>query len=191
MSNLIEHYNFLQNVFGIFGDCYICGGSVRDTLMGNKPKDYDLFILTDNLYKTVHPNVVNKIVEHGLKEVKSDLEFHKSEPFMLSQIDIDGDRIQIMWSDKPNIDALLDSFDWNVSLFAYGKNGFTQWEKIENIGMGKELWLWNTTFPSSTLRRGYRFSERFGMYINQDDFASLISKVYLKHQNQCIKGYSI
>lgn len=184
MSNLIKYFNFLNNTFGFLGECYFCGGSVRDTLMDKTPKDYDFFILSSKTYTDCHVDITNKIVESNLKEVKSDLEFHKSEPFMITQIEIDGDLIQIMWSPRKDINDLLDSFDWNVSLFSYGQNGYENREKIENIGLNKELKLQKITFPKSSLRRGFRFSERFGMIINKEDFNKLIERIYIDNSKK-------
>lgn len=101
---------------------------------------------------------------------------------MLSQIELGDKKVQIMYSHKKNINELLDSFDWNVSLFAYGNEGFIQREDIKNIGMGKELYLQGITFPSSSLRRGFRFSERFGMQINKEDLYRLCWLVSKKQE---------
>lgn len=158
---------------GSFGRVVIAGGAVRDTLMGRTPKDYDVFVLGTQ-HKMVGGDAAKAL--DGLPTIEP-LEFHKSEPFMVAMVRWNGCDVQVMASPHQTVDDLLASFDWNVCLFAYHDGAFTAREDIANIRSGAALRLQKVTFPLSTLRRGFRFSERFGMEFKREDIISLCERI--------------
>jgi len=160
--------HFTERLSGL-GSLVIAGGAVRDHLRQKPAKDFDLFLLgralTDEMAKEVSDRLVS------LVQVEP-LEFHKSEPFLVGTVRFDGADVQIMVNPAGSLDALLDTFDWNVALFGYD-GAILARESIENIAPGKDLRLNRVTFPLSTLRRGFRFSERFKMRLRREDVVEL------------------
>lgn len=159
-------------LYGI-GIPIIAGGAIRDITMGMEPKDYDVFLLNTDFTsqkKKVAAALVNLEVVKGV-------EWHNSEPFLVDTVRFKGVEVQIMCTPCKNIVELLKTFDWNVSLFAY--DGVTVYanESIANIASGKSLKLQTITHPKSTLRRGFRFSERFEMVFEHEDIRKLCKAV--------------
>lgn len=160
------------------GEMVIGGGAVRDALLNKPPKDIDLFILSHGKGKSwgelaniIRPKLTN------FTKIKPVVEWHKSEPFLIETIKHNYGEVQIMLRNLSNVDELMDTFDWNVSLFALTENGIVQREDEANISPGKELWTQTITYPKSTLRRGYRFSERFHMKIRKGEIEKICKKV--------------
>lgn len=168
----------LQDLLGEFGEVVIAGGSVRDALMGKQYKDIDCFILSGGygdswgkLATAIRPKLEN------YKKINPVVEWHKSEPYLLESITHECGEIQIMLRNLKTADELLDTFDWNISLFALTNEGVISREDIQNIRLGGELWTQNITHPKSTLRRGYRFSERFKMKIRNGEIEKICQKI--------------
>lgn len=157
-----------------FGPVYIAGGAVRDTLMGREPKDYDVFVLGLNDTEVNEQGVLAELTNYVNVEVRYE---HKSEPFLIKTTRIEGCEVQIMINPAPTIDQLISTFDWNTCLFAFGAEGYVCKESIENIGPGKELRLNACHYPWSTLRRGYRFSERFGMKLSHETIQRVLDVI--------------
>jgi hypothetical protein len=180
MQKLIEVYNSLAPKLSFLGQIYIAGGAVRDTLLGRKPKDYDLFILGEPSETVAYPDKFKQFCELqlSLKTFENNLEWHKSEPFLLTNIQLDSEtEVQIMHRNLNTVHELLDTFDWDISQFAFGADGITAKRAVATIKEGEYLNLHKITFPASTLRRGYRFSERFGMRIHHKDLVRLCGQV--------------
>lgn len=171
---LTEVYSEFTRRLGSFGTTVIGGGAVRDHLMGRKAKDYDLFLLNHSFTKEARSNVMNCL--SGLEVVKP-LEFHQSEPYLVVTVRWCGVDVQVMLNPATSPEELISTFDWNVCLFAYDGSKFITREHIDNIGMGKTLYLNKVTFPQSTLRRGFRFSERFGMQLPRATVIHLCEQV--------------
>lgn len=157
---------------GVFGRVVIAGGSVRDHMMDRTPKDYDVFVLGTQ-DKIFGPDAAKAL--HGLEPIKP-LEFHKSEPFMVAAVRWHGVDVQVMATPFTTTDDLLKSFDWNVCLFAFD-GSFDCREDIKNIKPCAALKLHTVTFPMSTLRRGFRFSERFLMELRRADILRLCKQI--------------
>lgn len=148
-----------------YGNCCIAGGAVRDHLMGVAPKDFDVFVLG------LEPDTNITPAFEGLEAIEP-LPHHKSEPFLKGTFAWSGTMVQVMVTPCETVDDLLATFDWNVCLFAF--NGqLHQRAGIEEISEGKPLVLQKVTYPMSTLRRGFRFSERFGMIFRPADIKEL------------------
>lgn len=170
-GSLEKVYQEFNRRLSPFGTVVLAGGCVRDLLMNCYPKDYDVFVL-------------GKITEDQLDAVSGALsdmeivessEFHNSEPYLVRTVRYEGAIVQIMCSEYPDVDKLLDSFDWNVSRFAFSgtPESIKQLMSVDLILPGQPLELHKITFPTSSLRRGFRFSERFGMKINDGDLHKL------------------
>lgn len=199
LTILEEIHGKFSEVLGEFGEVAIAGGCVRDLLMGKIPKDYDVFILNTNPNdKVLNSQIKIKLDTLALPNIPSEVDWHKSEPFLIATVnagvlfkghDLEGTKeAQILLSPYKNIKKLVSSFDWNVCLFGWSEEGLYKEEEVENIGKGKELKLNRITFPQSTLRRGYRFSERFLMKLRNSDLAKL---TYLVHCNLNKHNYEI
>lgn len=150
------------------GPCVVAGGCIRDTLMGNTPKDYDVFVF--NNAQPIPDQAFN-----GLEIIKSP-EWHKSEPHLQSTFRFEGVIVQVMASECTSLESLVATFDWNVSAFGYSqhrKDPVYAIGNVKDIGSTKKLKLLCCTYPVSTLRRGFRFSERFGMSFDTSELAEL------------------
>lgn len=188
MENLITVFNEFSGRLAQFGTVVAAGGAVRDSLMGREPKDYDIFVLPghdgfdfDKLAKDIEPSLSD------LEQVKP-LEWHNSEPYLIATVRWNGFEVQVLVNPEPDMASLVSTFDWNVCLFAYDGAVFFQGEQIENIGYGKDLTLQKVTFPLSTLRRGFRFSERFKMKLKYDDIIDLCRRVVTNADKNAHKG---
>lgn len=173
----------------------VAGGAARDALLeahGAKAtiKDFDLFVL-DTPY---NPNTVAEIKKCliGFTPMRV-WEWHKSEPYLVTTVEFGGKSVQIMASPYSTIEELLDSFDWEISRYAYDgsyhQGGVDDDEvNVEGIKPGKELELHKVTYPFSTLRRGFRLSERFQMYLPTDTVVSLCKQVVEEHDPTPLSG---
>lgn len=148
----------------------IAGGAVRDSLLGVTAKDFDVFISCKQTDSVKIPMAMD-----GLERIEVP-EYHKSEPFLLGTWKVRGQYVQVMWTPHNSIAELVASFDWNVSLFAYDGR-FHCFEDIANISSGKPLRIQKITFPASSLRRGFRFSERFGMKLQRSTVLQLCQAI--------------
>ena len=150
-------------------DVWLAGGSVRDILMEGVPKDYDIFVPG---LAELEPEEID-ILFYGLQKVAL-RGGHSYEPFLKAQFNLWGNMVQVMSTEKESMEDLIDDFDWNVSRFAYDGEQILQGMQIEDIARGRELQLHKMTYPISTLRRGYRFSERWGMFIADDTLLQVV-----------------
>lgn len=165
------------------GEVVLAGGSVRDFCLRTTgtpavTKDYDIFVLDqppfDVSFETREDSIKSAL--EGLPTVEPKFPWHKSEPFLVRTVLFRGAEVQILNSPCSTVDDLLDTFDWDVSRFAY--NGFLHAPvPVSDIGFGKTLKLHSVTCPMSTLRRGIRFSERFGMRLEDETVRMLCEKV--------------
>ena len=166
------HREFLVRL-GHLGAVVIAGGAVRDAVMGRTPKDYDVFILGCPFNAESRDAVTERL---STLPSLNQLEFHKSEPFLTGTVSFHvGGKdvvVQVMTTDAATVQVLLDRFDWNVSRFAFD-GAVHALTAIDEIGTGQPLRLHKVTYPLSTLRRGFRFSERFGMEFQRSDVLRL------------------
>lgn len=172
------HSNFERRL-SQFGRVCVAGGAVRDVLMRVEPKDFDLFVLHDQgvQFDQLKEQIKERISD--LSEIEPRVEWHKSEPFLVATVSWYGREVQVLANPAASVEALVDSFDWNVCLFAYDGE-FLCKEDVLNITAGKELKLNKVTYPVSTLRRGFRFSERFLMKFRREDIVKLCEQIAAK-----------
>lgn len=178
LKTVYDHFNVLLSPIG---KVVIAGGCIRDTLLGNEPKDFDVFVLCPGERAEGEPFTVPKEqFEKSLRSVSiATCSSLGSGPYLVRNCDFRGSLVQVMASPHGTIDDLLDSFDWNICLFAWDGSTFTLRESIRNIGPGMPLIMNRVTYPLSTLRRGFRFSERFGMYFSRGDVERLCSMILM------------
>lgn len=170
---------------GHLGKLVVAGGAVRDHLMGRQAKDFDLFLLNTPFTKEAREAVTDALDD---LEVVKPLAWHNSEPYLVMTVRWQGFDVQVMCNPAVSIDALVDTFDWNVARFAFDGENFTKGMDVDDIGYGKELKLHRVTFPTSTLRRGFRFAERFAMSIDPDIILLLCEEVVKKRNNPGPRG---
>lgn len=173
VSNMLHVYHDIAPKLP--GNVVVAGGAVRDFLMKRTPKDYDMFILGVPRDEA-EPEIIKAM--SGFEPVKV-IEGHSSEPYLVGTWRYRDSTVQVMVNPAASTGALLDTFDWNTALFAYDGD-FHQRTRIEDIAPGKDLRLQTVTFPLSTLRRGFRFSERFKMVFPRDLIVSLCEQVVEK-----------
>lgn len=161
----------------------VAGGAVRDTLRNEQPKDYDVFMLGqswddwDEYKSTFAARVVS------FPSVVSQIEWHKSEPFLIETITFEGNEVQILATPCKTAEELIATFDWGCCCFAYNGEKFVYDSlDLDAITTGEHLRLNKLTFPFSTLRRGYRFSERFLMRIKREDIITICKAILGKAQ---------
>lgn len=174
----------IQEIHGEFsrrlsslGRVVIAGGAVRDTLMGRTPKDWDVFVLQGGEFNFGTGKALAEASLADLPVADPVVEWHQSEPFLASSVRYEQQEVQIMLSPEASVAALVGTFDWNVSLFAFDGNDYFKGEQIDNIVPGKSLRLQADRFPLSSLRRGFRFSERFKMKLENADVLRLCEKI--------------
>lgn len=180
-SLLAEVHGEFSSRLSEFGTVTIAGGAVRDSLLGKMPKDFDVFILQGEKFdlEKCRPAIISVLSD--LSEVKPKVDWHKSEPYLAATVLWRGQEIQVLCNPAPTLADLIGTFDWSVCLFGFDGKDYFRGEPLENIGPGKELRLQRVTFPVSTLRRGFRFSERFLMKLRRDDLATICRMILEKH----------
>lgn len=180
MNKLEEIYNYYNNIFGEIADVYIIGGAVRDTLLGIKPRDYDIFLLNCKL-------PVDEFITH----VKSlNLNFsdgHNIGNSTSYKTRYEDNLIEIIYyTNDKDIYSVLEHTDWNVSKFGYGfiphLNKITYHKLMDesNIKEGGLLEFnpRSKIIPIRALYRGYKFQKRFKMVVAQEDIKLLKQQIF-------------
>ena len=87
LQELKETYCELNDLLGEYGKIVIAGGAVRDALMDKPFKDIDVFMLNNGVYNSWGQvrDVVKPILTQYTK-IKTIVEWHKSEPFLIESI---------------------------------------------------------------------------------------------------------
>lgn len=160
----------------------VAGGAVRDELLGRKPKDYDAFVLnpgwsienlSEAIWETLYEEGENGRLE-GVSEQSSD---NGSSKWISGTFVFNERPVQVIASQCASLRELLDTFDWNACLFGVSDTEALQLADIGNICKGGFLKLHTVTNPLSTLRRGFRFCERYQMLIHEPDLVRLCGEV--------------
>lgn len=152
----------------------VAGGCVRDVLRYQPPKDYDVFVLGCDNPNEMKEQIRKRLIESKFTETGNT--HHISEPYLAGTYLIGGYHVQVMASDYKTMEELIDSFDWNVSRFAFDGVNLIG-ESTSDIGSGSTLKLHKLTFPYSTLRRGFRFSERFKMSLTLETIEQICEEI--------------
>lgn len=129
----------------------VAGGAVRDALIGADPKDIDMYALgiPDSPF-----GPVQRISLYSGEDV-----FNGTSDELVMEI-------QLMHTRCKTAQELISTFDWNICQCALLPNGQILGANVgEMVEYRGQLRLVNITNPFSNLRRGYRFSERYGLDI--------------------------
>ncbi len=171
------HFEFDERL-GHLGKVVIAGGAVRDLRLGFDAKDIDVFILGDP-----DPSLVTNAIA-DLDSIDM-LVVQASSPDLLGTVEWDGNKVDVVCRKENTVDALLDTFDWNVCLFAF--DGFAVRERMrpsEILGGTLALQTLKGKNPESVLRRGFRFVERYGMTMPSDTMVKLCRMVAAQREQQ-------
>lgn len=147
--------------------CVIAGGAVRDVMLGQEPKDVDIFVMGEGLTDESVEDAITEMVVNDAVQVDVCEGEYEGE-YLVGSYTTKGYHIrqQLMVTGHKDLNSLLDSFDWNVSLFGIDTDGKPVTRmSIDAIGPGQLLKLQRVTNPFSNLARGFRFAERYGMII--------------------------
>jgi tRNA nucleotidyltransferase/poly(A) polymerase len=152
------------------GHCVIAGGAVRDLTIHRKPKDWDVFVLGQP-NSSAMLSAIGDLYEFEESSDSSD----PSPGHSTLSIDLEGEKVQLISSPCNTLMELLDTFDWNICLFGFD-TGLVLHEKCWKGG-GADLKLHTVTYPLSTLRRGFRFCDRYNLLMDKEDIRRLCSYV--------------
>jgi len=180
MNLLTEVYEEFASRLSHVGEVVIAGGAVRDFLMERDAKDYDIFILTTDETEEIKLQILEALsdletffpVVNWARSIPAD-----KESSLVKTVIWKGVEVQILINPALTPQALVETFDWNICCFAYSADGFYKGMKIQDIGLECYLRLMRDTTPLSTLRRGFRFSERFQMYLDTEDIHRLCQEI--------------
>lgn len=194
------------------GPVYIAGGAVRDTLLGRIPRDYDIFILVDKPMDEVALEV-RKVLD--AMNTGQSLKYEKKREYRTNTLletlkrifggktdDLTGATVtpvkqvtvQIILSRSESIYDLLADFDWNICLFAYGwiphMDAIGVYEKtpLRHFQMEGELRVNAFHYPIRTLRRGFRFADRYELPINKEDLVKLAGLIVEGDGDPLVEG---
>lgn len=161
--------NKVKQVFP--GHWVVAGGAVRDTIMGVTPKDWDVYLLdacdrdwgdVADAFRLWRPSPTHHVDEYTWLRLP------------VNTYETEFGLCQLMLSKCGTMGDLIDTFDWNVSLFASDGVRTIKGMETDDICPGRKLKLNALTYPTSSMRRGFRFSERYGMCIDSEDMRKLI-----------------
>jgi hypothetical protein len=158
----------------------IAGGAVRDALLGEPPVDYDVFILG-----------VDMQYAHEIERYISDLTTVKHVRYDVPSWScrLLDEKVDVIPTADMSIEHLFDTFDWNVSMFAWD-GSLHQRMHHRNIRPGELLVLnekaaqihgFSRLGPTNSLRRGFRFADRFGMILDQETIVRLCRMIVEQH----------
>lgn len=153
--------------------CCIAGGAIRDALLGKDPKDIDLFVLGPG------PEFDMLSMLDGL-DVQEHPELDKYENSSLKAVfdsQYTAAPVQVCW--HPEMETpqeLLKTFDWNICLFVYDGFKVYRGDSIAYKRNVNSLELNDFHEPYiATLRRGFRFQERYGINMPIDTLEKLLA----------------
>jgi hypothetical protein len=160
----------------------IAGGAVRDELLDRAPRDYDIFLLDSDRDWDGNSIYYRNYEQLCMFQKLKPPAWHRQDYAQLKLLYCDH-AVDIVPTTCHTIEELLDSFDWNVSLFGYDGSRTYSRMSPDDIKAGGLLRLQpgHRCHVESTLRRGFRFSERFGMILPEDTVQKLCQDVIAEH----------
>ena len=167
-------YNTFSAKFERFGSICIAGGAVRDSLMDKNPKDYDIFLFPNEQWADafgLSAELKDELL--GYNEISR---FSQSSPHVVKTFNFMGYTIQLMITNASDVYDLMDTFDWNVCMYAYDGE-YHSTDCLDNLSEGSHLKLHRITRAKSTLRRGFRFSDRYGLLFPDEELNRLILQI--------------
>lgn len=194
MINAKEHFIIPQNVNFIINKLlnsgfktYLCGGAVRDLLLGNTPKDYDICTSAfPEQVKKVFSD--NKIIETGLKHGTITV-IYDNDPFEITTLRIDGKYSDGRHPDEViytnNLIKDLSRRDFTINAMAIDSEGilhdpFNGTEDIKNKIL-KCVGIPDRRFSEDALRmlRAIRISRKTGFIIDYPTWNSIKKSAHL------------
>lgn len=180
-ENIFSVQNHFRQVLEPVGQVVLAGGAVRDYWRQVIPKDFDVFVLPWAPTEGFHTDNVRKsMVRELLKDYEKNQPIlaHDYEPYLVADLNWHEVRVQVMLNPAPDPIKLVDTFDWQICQYYWnGSELYGRDNPIETVKPGAELKLNKVRFPASTLRRGYRFSERFQMVLPNETILKLCQMV--------------
>ncbi|GAF74459.1 unnamed protein product [marine sediment metagenome] len=160
----------------------VAGGAVRDLVLNQIPKDYDVFTYQT---KDTPDKEIDRIVV-AFREAGYQCSRKSASSYAMTAVEMFGSRVEICMDNHPTPIKLAQSFDWNVCLACawmtevIGEKKLAVWYEEDMLASVKfrhgSLRLLRDTTPDSTLRRGYNFAYRFGMKFHKEDQLHLAKK---------------
>lgn len=133
----------------IYGDCFIAGGAIRDSILLEKRTDIDIFGATKEK--------LDAFIEANLKDAKEVYTSDRMRTFIK-----DGNKIQVIYIYYASIAAALDSFDFTLCQFAYdGKDVYCNPQSLLDIFRKKiVIHKLNKEFAIDSLRRVQKYIKK-------------------------------
>lgn len=162
----------LRRVFREFerhigGRFCIAGGAVRDVVHGYKPRDYDLFCFEPPDWRRLFANY------HAPADQQ-----HRYRDMTCLTLLWKVRTVQIIHrSTLTTIPALLDEFDWCICQWAYDGEEVRTIGSTQVVVPGNAMRLANPRTAETSLARGKRFAERFGMTIDPEAMYTLLARI--------------
>ena len=166
----------------------IAGGAVRDHLLGRKPRDYDVFVLTGKM-GAASIQKLTKDVRNYILGQPSHTGVHFPAPTTkygalpntspIAEFYFWGHKVQVMGSPVGDVAGLLNTFDYNICQLAYRDYKVVHhiWKVLAVIKSHGKLCVTHTTNPVLTLSRGYDFARRYGMTLPDDVVKTLCAQI--------------
>lgn len=174
-------------------DWCVAGGAVRDLVLHNEPRDYDVFA-----YLRTPPTseIVNDLVRRFRAAGYAQANRKSLSSYAFASIEMWGVKVDIIAVQADSPISVAKAFDFNVCLAAsWFANALdcellSVWTDDDMIASVRErlgdLQLLRDTTPDSTLRRGYNFAHRFGMKFKKEDQLRL-AKLFLERNGFEVK----
>lgn len=159
----------------------VAGGAVRDQYLDREPHDYDLFIMgLDQISGEMNQGFQREGLTLSTRWRQEYLMNH-----MMEYITPGGKLVHIIATPLIEIEALLDTFDWNICHHAISRDGTAVNGGFPAVNLLR-LQPGSLVKPLTALKRGFRFAERYGMTIAPEDLRTLIegSMVQLDEEEQ-------
>jgi len=159
----------------------VAGGAVRDLLLSNQPRDYDVFACIEEPLKAAAKDIVNRFRESGY-----DCSQKSTSSYALTSLQMYGVTVEICPVYANNPIQLAKGFDYNVCLAAAWLEDnptvyVATWADPAMLEAVRsrvgDLVLLRDTTPDTTLRRGYVFQHRFGLRFRKADQLHLARKL--------------
>lgn len=188
MNRWRDHEPFdleLRRVFKTFAPvigCEFCiaGGAVRDRVHYLKPKDYDLFCFGKPDWRRLFAEFEAPAdQQHQYRDMHClNLIWTLRQYIEPGCVQRTKRTIQVVYRDGlETIPQLLDEFDWCCAQYAWDGHAVRTIGTTQGIKPGGVLRLANPKTPETSLARGRRFAERFGMTIDPEALQQLQDQI--------------
>lgn len=186
MSEASALITFLTSNLGLPFKPIIAGGFARDSILGVKARDIDVFLLaneysvddaTQYVIGRLGSNYIQHIVESKLYNTQADgiPAFGPPINFQFLQWPV-----QLICTPCTSPEDVVGSFDYNVCQYWIGENdrvmGLT--DNFLDVLVHRNMRLLHTRTPWSSLRRGILMADRFGFNFLEQDKRRLVEALH-------------